>query len=56
MLDFVVIPEFSQVSERVDFGGDFKVAMSLDQSPLATSSRVRLEWVGYATAVSRYYQ
>ena len=29
------------MSEKgVDFGGDFKAAMSLDQSPLATSSRV----------------
>ena len=28
------------MSERVDFGGDFKAAMSLDQSPLATSSGV----------------
>ena len=26
--------------ERVDFGGDFNVAMSLGQSPLATSSGV----------------
>ena len=26
--------------ERVDFGGDFKAAMSLGQSPLATSSGV----------------
>ena len=32
----------SRVSERVDFGGDFKAAMSLDQSPLATSSGVGL--------------
>ena len=30
------------MSERVDFGGDFKAAMSLDQSPLATSSGVGL--------------
>ena len=30
------------MSERVDFGGDFKAAMSLGQSPLATSSRVGL--------------
>ena len=44
------------MSERVDFGGDFKAAMSLGQSPLATSSGVRLEWVGYATAASRYHQ
>ena len=28
------------MSERLDFGGDFKAAMSLDQSPLATSSGV----------------
>ena len=28
------------MSKRVDFGGDFKAAMSLGQSPLATSSRV----------------
>ena len=28
------------MSERVDFRGDFKAAMSLDQSPLATSSGV----------------
>ena len=28
------------MSERVDFGGDFKAAMSLSQSPLATSSGV----------------
>ena len=28
------------MSNRVDFGGDFKAAMSLDQSPLATSSGV----------------
>ena len=28
------------MSDRVDFGGDFKAAMSLDQSPLATSSGV----------------
>ena len=28
------------MSERVDFGGDFKAAMSLDQSPLAMSSGV----------------
>ena len=26
------------MNERVDFGGDFKAAMSLGQSPLATSS------------------
>ena len=44
------------MSERVDFGGDFKAAMSLDQSPLATSSGERLKWVGYATAASRYHQ
>ena len=30
------------MSERVDFGGDFKAAMSLGQSPLATSSGVGL--------------
>ena len=34
------------MSERVDFGGDFKAAMSLNQLPLATSSGIRLEWVG----------
>ena len=35
----------SWVSERVDFGGDFKVAMSLGQSPLAMSSGVgSSEW------------
>ena len=28
------------MNERVDLGGDFKVAMSLGQSPLATSSGV----------------
>ena len=28
------------MNERVDFGGDFKAAMSLGQSPLATSSGV----------------
>ena len=28
------------MSERVDFGGDFNAAMSLGQSPLATSSGV----------------
>ena len=28
------------MSKRVDFGGDFKAAMSFDQSPLATSSGV----------------
>ena len=32
----------SQVSERVDLGGDFKAAMSLGQSPLATSSGIGL--------------
>ena len=30
------------MSERVDFGGDFKAAMSLSQSQLATSSGVGL--------------
>ena len=30
----------SRVNGRVDFGGDFKAAMSLGQSPLATSSGV----------------
>ena len=38
------------------FGGDFKGAMSLGQSPLATSSGVGVEWVGFATAASRYHQ
>ena len=33
------------MSERVDFGGDFKAAMSSGQSPLATSSGVgSSEW------------
>ena len=33
------------MNERVDFGGDFKVAMSLGQSPLAMSSGVgSSEW------------
>ena len=34
------------MNEWVDFGGDFKAAMSLDQSPLATSSGVG--WSGWA--------
>ena len=28
------------MSERVDFGGDFQPAMSMDESPVATTSRV----------------
>ena len=56
ILDFVAIPEFSSERKRVEFCGDFKAAMCLDQSPLATSSGVGLEWMGYATAASRYHQ
>ena len=40
ILNFVAIPGFLEWARRVDFGGDFKAAMSLDQSPLATSSGV----------------
>ena len=32
------------MSKRVDFGGDFKAALSLGQSPLAISSSVGLSW------------
>ena len=40
----------------MEFGGDFKAAMSLGQSPVAMLSGVRLECVGYATAASRDHQ
>ena len=40
ILDFVAIPEFSSERKRSGFWGDFKAAMSFDQSPLATSSGV----------------
>ena len=35
-----MIPEFASERKRLGFCGDFKGAMSLDQSPLATSSGV----------------
>ena len=46
----------SRLSERVDFGGDFKSGNEFGPITAGHAERGRLGWVGFAIAASKYYQ